>query len=340
MPTESRRVLHVVVGHGLPKYFLNAVRSVRLLAPDDDVLVIDNASPDQSLREALRLLASSEPRIELLLRSTNETASNGKVGGLYLAYAEAFARALENGYDYVHILQSDMQMLWWGPEFMHLAESLYSDFASCVNVHTMGLSRDKALTDELEPTAREGTVALRGFGLTDTGLYHLGRWRELGMRFHASERSHARHYASQGLIVVCHPWPSDAQIPWPAVMRGGRQRGREVPSSAPLLLRPLPRPIIDAMVSSSVRTPLETVCLPWGWLSLSPMWTTGLESIDYYVLRYRDLRRNRWRAAWPRYVGSGRGPFGIRWLLPHEPALHQLLLVAPYCELRKRRHRA
>jgi hypothetical protein len=38
-------VLHVVVGHGLPRYFLNTIESVRATAPQDRVLVIDNASP-------------------------------------------------------------------------------------------------------------------------------------------------------------------------------------------------------------------------------------------------------------------------------------------------------
>ena len=46
-------VLHVVVGHGLPRYFLNTIESVRATVPRDRVLVIDNASPDASLRSAL-----------------------------------------------------------------------------------------------------------------------------------------------------------------------------------------------------------------------------------------------------------------------------------------------
>ena len=336
MSAPGRKVLHVIVGHSLPGYFLNAVRSVRVLAPDDDVLVVDNASPEQELIDDLRELAAVDARVSLLLRPTNEISANGKVGGLYLAYGEAFQHALVRDYDYVHILQSDMQLLWWGPEFMDRAASLYEEFPQCVNIHTMALSRDKALTDELEPTGRPGTMSLRGFGLTDTGLYDLSRWRERAMAFHASERSHATHYAAEGLVVLCHPWPSDAQIPWPAVIRGGRRRGREVTTAAPLLLRPLPAEAIASMTAVPDRAPLEDVCLPWGWLCLSPMWTTGLESIDYYVLRYRDLRRNRLRAARPRLVGQGKGPLGLRLLLAHRPSFLHLLVLQPLREVRRR----
>lgn len=339
MSAQHGKVLHVVVGHSLPGYFLNAIRSIRALAPDDDVLVVDNASPERQLIDDLRELAAVEVRVNLLLRPTNEISANGKVGGLYLAYGEAFDYALARDYDYVHILQSDMQLLWWGAEFMDQAASLYQEFPHCVNIHTMALSRDKALTDELAPTQREGTMSLRGFGLTDTGLYDLARWREREMTFHASERSHATHYAAQGLVVLCHPWPSDAQIPWPAVIRGGRRRGREVTSSAPLLLRPLSPETIKRVTSVPDRAPLEDVCLPWGWLCLSPMWTTGLESIDYYVLRYRDLRRNRLKAARPRLVGEGRGPLRLRLLLPHRPSFALLLVLQPLREVRRRLRR-
>ena len=339
MSANDPKVLHVVVGHSLPIYFLNAVRSVRRIAPDDDLLVVDNASPEASLRDDLRQLAAGDPHVRLLLRSTNELAANGKVGGLYLAYAEAFEIALSGGYDLVHLLQSDMQMLWWGKEFTDLAMSVYDDFPECVNIHTMALSRDKALTDELVPTVRAGIEALRGFGLTDTGLYHLGRWRETGMHFHASERSHATHYSAKGHTVLCHPWPCDAQIPWPAVIRRGRQRGREVATAMPLLLRPLTSEAVATVRASPGRAPIEDVCLPWGWLSLSPMWMTGLESIDYFVLRYRDVRRNKLKAARPRLVGEGRGPGGIRWLLPHRPSLLHLLVGQPLREVQKRLHR-
>src|SRR5665213_3112753 len=63
-----KRVIHIVVGHGLRTYFLNAVRSVRWAAPDDEILVVDNASPDQRLRDDLTRINLDDPKMRLLLR--------------------------------------------------------------------------------------------------------------------------------------------------------------------------------------------------------------------------------------------------------------------------------
>ena len=77
--TSTQRVLHVVVGHGIPTYFLNTVRSVRATAPNDPVLVIDNASPQAELRSALKRMADEDPLIDLVLRSKNDLRRNRKV---------------------------------------------------------------------------------------------------------------------------------------------------------------------------------------------------------------------------------------------------------------------
>ena len=107
------RVLHAIVGHKFPVYFTNAVKSVLLMAEDDDILVVDNASNLPELTRELRLIASKEPRVRLLLRDTNDITRNAKVGGLYDAYNEIVSYALSEGYDYLHLMQSDMQLLWW-----------------------------------------------------------------------------------------------------------------------------------------------------------------------------------------------------------------------------------
>jgi hypothetical protein len=285
------RVLHVVVGHGLPTYFLNTVRSVRATAPGDPVLVVDNASPQAALRSALKQLADADPMVDLILRPTNELQQNRKVGSLYTAYRIAFEYAIDRNFDLLHLLQGDFQQLWWDEDLVRKSAALYTANANCVNIMTQFLSRDLMLTGELL-TGTGGLTKLRNYGLTDTGLYHLGRWRERGMRFGASEREHARRYLDQGHEVLCHPWPADAPIPWPAVIRNGRQRGREVVTGHPFLLKPLSAAGVSAVKGAEGRVWLEDVCVPWGWACATPMWVSGLDSIDYWVLRYRDARKN------------------------------------------------
>lgn len=329
------RVLHVIVGHGLPTYFLNAVRSVRRLAPDDDLLVIDNASPDRGLRDELSRIAAADARVELILRDSNDLSRNGKVGELYDAYAQAFEWAIGRGYDLLHLLQADMQMLWWDEELVARTIELFASEPDCVNIHAIALPRDKLLSDDLAGTDPHEVMTLREYGLTDSGIYDLARWQELEMAFRESEGSHGAWYRSKGRVVICHPWPPDAQVPWPAVVRNGAVLGREVKPKEEFLLRPLSRAEIASVKREDRRTWLEDVCIPWGWGALTPMWPYGLESPDYWVFRYRDTLRNGFARALPRPdlrgLADRRFP-RLRWLVDHRPSLFELCVRMPLRE--------
>jgi hypothetical protein len=335
---SASRVLHVVVGHGLPTYFLNTVRSVRATAPGDPVLVIDNASPQADLRSALERMADEDPGIELILRSSNDLRHNRKVGGLYDAYEVAFEYAIARQFDLLHLLQGDFQQMWWDDELVKKTAELYAAHPGCVNIQTQILSRDKALTDDLAP-AGDGLTKLKSYGLTDTGLYHLGRWRARGMRFGANEQGHARRYLDEGQEVLCSPWPTDAPIPWPAVIRNGTQRGREVMTGKPFLLKPLSSADIAGLKAAESTVWLEDVCIPWGWVCATPMWVSGLESIDYWVLRYRDARKNGLSHILPRLELRGVSDGDRRALLTarrYRPSPIGLLIAAPTREVTRR----
>src|SRR5579875_3105923 len=231
------KVLHVVVGHGLATYFLNAVRSVRAASPGDHVLVIDNASPDPGLRDDLKRIADADGLMDVVLRPENDARGNGKVGSLYAAYQIAFDRAIARGFDLLHLIQGDFQVMWWDRELVMKSMEIFAAHPACVNIQMQIFSRDIQLTDNVD--ASGGLPRLRKYGLTDTGLYHLGRWRARDMHFGPAEQDHARRYLRDGLEVVCHPWPTDVPIPWPAVVRKGVQRGREVVTGKPFLIKPL-----------------------------------------------------------------------------------------------------
>ena len=330
------RVLHVVVGHGLRTYFLNAVASLGAVAPHDDVLVVDNASPDLVLAAELAHLASESERIRLVRRSSNDLDLNGKVGSLYDAYREAFELAVAERYDYVHLVQGDMQTLWWDDDVVARAASIFEAWPRCVNVFTCLLTSNSAQSDALERLDGTSEPRLRHYGLTDTGLFHLGRWTSYEMSFARSETEHAARYRHEGFSVVCHPWPTDAPVPWPAVMRRGRQVGREVVPVEPFLLRPLDSADVVELKERSW-TWLEDVCVPWGWVCLTPMWTGDLETADYWAARLRDARTRGLRASLPRWETRGLDqPAGWRVRREHRPSLVRLGLVVPAAEVARR----
>jgi hypothetical protein len=302
--SASVRVLHAIVGHKLPAYFTNAINSVRLMAENDDILVVDNASGMPALTRELQSTAEQEPRVSLLLRETNDLSRNTKVGGLYDAYNEAVGYALDRGYDYLHIIQHDMQMLWWDDTVIPRAMEIFAEYPECVNIPTVALARDLALSGGLQ-YVKPKLVSLSYYGLTDTGLYDLAKWHARDMRFGESETAHSQQYLKEGLRVICHPQPTMAFVPWPAVVRSGRVVGREVQSHHQFLLRPLADSEISQVKESTDRAWLEDVCIPWGWTCLTPYWMTDLRTITYWVYRYRDIRSRGLRAAWPRWQRAG-----------------------------------
>jgi glycosyltransferase involved in cell wall biosynthesis len=325
-------LLHVVVGHGLPGLYLNTLRSFRAVLPDAPLLVVDNASPQRRLRQELEDLAARDPAMELVLRERNE-GQNGKVGGLYEAYRLAFERADGLGARYVHIMQADMQLLWWDEDVVKRAEDLFRRHPTCVNIMTAALSRDRWLAGDLCTDAKTGDTLVKGYGLTDTGLFHLARFSQLGASFETTEAEHGRRAYEAGMRVAVFAWPTEVPVPWPAVVRHGKQQGREVRTEKPLLCQPLSSADLVSLKASGKPVTMEEICVPWGWSCLSPMWTTDLDNVHYWALRRRDLAVNGWRAAKPRWVTGGLDRRSDILLKPRRPSL-TILLARPiwaYC---------
>jgi hypothetical protein len=326
------QVLHVVVGHNLPIYFMNAIKSVRAVAPEDPVLIVDNASPNARLRRDLSQLSEKDELIHLILRSENDVHTNQKVGSLYAAYQVAFDWAIAHGFDLLHLIQGDIQMLWWDLEFIRRSNEIFDAHPLCVNIHTLFLPRDTRLSDALILSNADGLNVLRKYGLTDTGLYHLGRWKEGRLHFGASEQEHASRHLNAGLEVIWHPWPTDAQIPWPAVIRNGARQGKEVVSDKPYLLKPMASGDIRSLKEKGGETWLEDVCVPWGWVCATPMWTTDLNSMNYWVMRYREAKVHGISRIVPRIERSGVGPEDRRVAVVgyrYRPSLFRLFVSAP-----------
>jgi len=132
--------------------------------------------------------------------------------------------------------------------------------------------------------------------------------------------------------VVCHPWPTDAPIPWPAVVRNGAERGRQVVTGKPFLIKRLSAAEVGRLKSTPDGVWLEDMCVPWGWACATPMWATDLNSIDYWVMRYRDARKNGIRHLFPRWELRGIDSTGRRKLTlryQYRPSLFQLFVACP-----------
>ena len=318
-------ILHVVVGHGLPVLFFNAVRSFRAVCPESELLVVDNGSPQRSLRDALVCLAAEDVHTTTILRDDNDL-ENAKVGALYAAYRLAFATAEERGFPFVHLLQGDLQVLWWDADARAKLAELYRRHPNCVNVHTLALSSDRSLMGDVVRDPASGDTVIARYGMTDTGVFDLARWRAAGMRFTSSEESTAALALDKGLVALVSPWPTEMPVPWPAVVRRGRQVGREVRTSKPFLCRPIGAGDVAAIKRATEPVPWEELCTPWGWWCLAPMSATDLSQWYYLNYRRHALRKQGWRRGRPRWVTRGLDHRRDVLRAPHRPSIVALVL--------------
>ena len=174
----------------------------------DDILVVDNASNLPALTDELRSVAEREPRVRLLLRDTNDISRNGKVGGLYDAYNEVVSYALREGYDYLHIMQHDMQTALVGRERYAVRQG---DLRGVPGVREYLHVRAAALLLRLSGNleyVKPNLACLQDYGLTDTGLYDLERWRRLTCAFSTARPRTRRNTLTKGYAVFLHPTPA------------------------------------------------------------------------------------------------------------------------------------
>jgi hypothetical protein len=197
-----------------------------------------------------------------------------------------------------------MQMLWWDESVIRRAQEIFSEHPKCVNISMLMQSRMLLLSDALD-ALKPKLFLLRKYGLTDSGLYDMAKWRARGMRFSDSETAHGLKYLKEGLQVFCHPRPTIVQIPWPAVVRNGKIVGREIEPRQEFLLRPLAPLEITQVKESTEPVWSEDVSFPWGWACLTPYWVSDLRTINYLVFLYRAIRLRGLRAAWPRWERRG-----------------------------------
>lgn len=332
-------ILHVVVGHGLPMLFLNTIQSFHSVIPTARLLVIDNGSPQSSLHRDLVDCCDSNAATELVLRE-GVGARHAKVGTLYDAYQLAFEIARCQSLSYVHLVQGDMQLLWWDDDVVRRIGELYARHPRCVNISTKAFPRDRYLMKDVVVDQPSTDYVIPAYGMTDIGFFHLRRFDQLGLRFETSEEVTAAKALERGLEVVNSPWPTEVAVPWPAVVRRGRQRGREVRSQKPLFCLPLDADRIASIKASTRPVTLEQLCVPWGWSCLSPMFESDLGDWCYLNYRRHDLQQNGWVHGSPRWVTSGLDRKLDILFAPHRPSLLALLvqpLPSLMRDLRKRK---
>src|SRR5690349_7764477 len=160
MPERLPRVAAVVVNYNGKEVTLQAVQSLRQMTyPAFDLVVLDNASTDGS-PEAI---AAAFPDLRQIRVEVNRGSSSG--------YAAGFRWAFENGYDYVLLLNNDIEVQ---PDLLdRLVEVAESDpKIGCVGpkCYFHG-DRQRLWSAGGTLRFRESITTERGYGEIDRGQY-------------------------------------------------------------------------------------------------------------------------------------------------------------------------
>ena len=274
-----------MVGAGLPSYFVNALRSVLLVSTEDLLTIYNSISPDD--KPDLAALREEFPgRIVGSILAGNE--GHPKVGALYSAYNRGLTFA-DGRYTYVSFIQGDQQMMYWPIDVVSQLDERFrwtgnagervfavGSSMSCLGAFGTELAQS-SLAPPLEEPVRSGGFD-RSRAVSDVAIYSLGLCRQEKFSFEGDEGSLSRVMVSRGFGMTQLDQSCLAFLPWPATVRRGRRRGREVvaPDGTLLLrLRGMGGPRVGGLLKGQ-REWQEQVVLPNVYRTLYPYWPTDI----------------------------------------------------------------
>ena len=134
----NKKILHLVVGFGIYEYFVNSINSVLKYDKSSDLLILTTGNPKLfGWRSGLSSFCFDYEHDEIskvenfikTLKVGNKViikrispVSVGKTGSLYDAYNYALNFAKKNNYNYLNVIQNDMQLLFWNNNLIKLIE--------------------------------------------------------------------------------------------------------------------------------------------------------------------------------------------------------------------------
>ena len=292
---------YAIVGFGLLEYFRNAIDSVIECDPSAELLVVCTGGVDAVQWRNF----STEYRHHSSVRfySTPHLAS-GKCGALYDGYSLAIQEANKLGIKYLNVIQNDMQLLWWDGKLASLYVKLFDANSSACMVQT-GFFRKGGHPDAHQSKhwvkrqlPGEGLAANYYYyesasaGMCDWGIICLERLSTFGVSFIGNEGDLGRDSYEKGLRLVSSPIPCVAPLPWPVVVRDGREKGVMPLRSSDFFLSPKNANSLQMLKNGGDRVLFQEDCVTQSYWALTPIWVTELDMEFFRIQgRYKAVKR-------------------------------------------------
>lgn len=199
------------------------IRSTLKMCEGFEVLIIDDQSEDPKTIEVLR---SNRHLVRDVIVST-ESKVGKRHGNLYLNIQRACEYATQAGFDYLFMIQDDMQFVRpldekVGREY----EALFESGEKVLQVDPRFL---RAGSGYETMTERRAYRHCERTSYADVGIVHLRRLNDLGWSFKEGEKENKEALAELGYERLFPFTPIMMHVPFPRVYRKGRMRFRIFP---------------------------------------------------------------------------------------------------------------
>ena len=281
------KLLNCVISYSRHYYLKNMIESLEEFFPYGDTILIDDQSDNPETLSYLDTLREGGMPVFL---TTQDKSTPLYKGGSYCAMDMAMDYAIDNGYEYVNVLQDDLQCLWYDADFEERVERLFSLSEKVLSVCSYfykGINKTWVLRNiTLYPEA-DG-YDRKKLAIPAGAIIHVERFTRLGLRFsdYATQELFNEPLYRAGYLSLTPRCPHFAWIPWPKATTYGVTKGTEKPPRKKYYYRPISGKKLAHFKNRSLNEVpfVEDYCETWGYLSIKPYWFTHFSAKKYFKM--------------------------------------------------------
>jgi hypothetical protein len=316
----KKKVLHLVVGFGIYEYFVNSINSVIKYDENSDILIIITGNPKffawqnkycnflfdyeyDEISKVENFINKLKIKNKVFFKKIYSRKS-GKTGSLYDAYNYALKLCKDSNYDYLNIIQNDMQLLFWNNNLIQLIDELFKKNKNTLQIITgfrfkgVGQNIYKQLSNKKKIylktlKKRKNIFYSDSYGIADWGIINLNRAYKSKLFFEKNETYMSSEYRKRGFVNLYIPTPFVGVLPWPAAARKGKVVG--IPHTLTndnLLLKSVTKNLYNNLVNYNNELWQEDWLKPFGWYALNPCCYTDFKIGEYFQILLSH-RKNR-----------------------------------------------
>lgn len=298
------KLLNCIISYNRYYYLKNLIDSLEEFFPYGDTIVIDDQSENDNTKQYLNQIQKNGTKVFY----TDIDKTGLLHGGLYHAMDMGVEYASQNGYDYINILQDDLQCMWYDESFAENIEKQFNYSDKVLSICSIFQKRvlKYRMSSRMELIPKIESYLLKPYAITDIAIVHINRFNKLGIRFsdHNSENDFNKYLYLLGFKTMVPKNPLFAWIPWPATIRYEKNKGIEKQPKKKYYYKPLSKKQTSKLHKRDLSDIpyTENYCNTWGYFSLKPYWFTNFSIREYLSYLKKNNRAGSFILPYPSKV--------------------------------------